>query len=184
MLPTIVSRENLQVLEQLVRQAAQLPRGEFWECGVYQGGTASIIQQLVPTRTLRLFDSFEGLPRESEWDNQHKQGDFNDVDLTRLQQYFQDKPLVHIHRGWIPQTFQGLEQCEIAFCHVDTDLYEGYLQILNWVWPRMVPGGIVKFDDYHAPSCLGARRAVDEWCQQHSVELLHSLPHGAWIVKR
>ena len=108
MLPTIVSRENLQVLEQLVRQAAQLPRGEFWECGVYQGGTASIIQQLVPTRTLRLFDSFEGLPRESEWDNQHKQGDFNDVDLTRLQQYFQDKPLVHIHRGWIPQTFQGL----------------------------------------------------------------------------
>ena len=27
MSPTIVSRENLQVLEQLVRQAAQLPRG-------------------------------------------------------------------------------------------------------------------------------------------------------------
>lgn len=186
MLPTILSKENEKALKIFLSQAVKLPTGEFWECGVYQGGSASYMHTVVPAdRQIRLFDSFEGLPEACEHDNYHKAGDFNDVDFQSIANYFSDKPNVEINKGWIPDTFAGKENCTLAFCHVDLDLYEGYLATLNFIWPRMVAGGIVAFDDYQAPTCLGARKAVDEFTSQHNISLHtdSNLPHAAWLIK-
>jgi O-methyltransferase len=186
MLPTILSRENITALNILLDNAVTLADGEFWECGVYNGGSASMIYDRMPKqRQLRLFDSFEGLPQESEHDNMHKAGDFNDANYDTVVEYFKDKPSVEINKGWIPDTFAGKDDCKIAFLHLDLDLYEGYLATLDFAWPKMVSGGIVAFDDYQAPSCLGARKAVDEFVATKGIKL-HTdvnLPHAAWIIK-
>lgn len=182
-----MSRENVLAFKTLLTSAINVTEGEFWECGVYQGGSASLMHSMIPTdRKIRLFDSFEGLPEACEHDNYHKRGDFNDVNLQTIMTYFSDKPNVEIRKGWIPDTFAGLEDCSITFCHLDLDLYEGYVATLNFVWPRLVKGGIIVFDDYQAPSCLGARLAVDQFIAANNIQLqteLINFPHAAWIIK-
>lgn len=186
MLSTILSNENVTALNILLDQAVNIVDGEIWECGVYRGGSASLIHsKFSKDRKIRLFDSFEGLPEACEHDNHHKKGDFNDVNFQSVVDYFNDKPNVEINKGWIPATFKGKESSKIAFLHLDLDLYEGYRDTLEFAWPKMVSGGIIAFDDYQAPSCLGARKAVDEFVAEHGITL-HTdanLPHAAWIIK-
>ena len=182
-LPSIVSTDRIDQLRMLLNGAVGLPTGEFWECGVYNGGTASIMVDMVPKdRTIKLFDSFEGLPVAHAHDNFHKQGDFNDVNYQGVVDYFANFDNVKINKGFIPDTFLGEEDSVIAFCHLDLDLYEGYKATLEFVWPRLVERGIIVFDDYHAPTCLGARLAVDEFILLHNIKL-ENINQAYWIVK-
>ena len=172
MLPTIVPAENLSLLQQLVRHAIKL-HGDYWECGVYNGGTASIIHSLIPEdRNLVLFDSFEGLPPETQYDNFHKKGDFNDVDYERVKDYFSNNNNVKIVKGFIPETFKNFTESKICFVHIDLDLYEGYKKTLEFVWPRLVPGGVIALDDYKTATCLGARKATDEFAEKFNIQIL------------
>ena len=45
--------------------------------------------------------------------------------------------------------------------HIDADFYESVRYSLEYWWPRISPGGYVKFDDYGA--FIGCNRAVDEF---------------------
>jgi O-methyltransferase len=69
---------------------------------------------------------------------------------------------VAFHVGFIPDTFAGLELARLAFAHVDVDLYQSALDCIEFVYPRLVPGGILVFDDYGFPSCTRAREATDQ----------------------
>jgi len=62
--------------------------------------------------------------------------------------------------------------------------YEGVSRdIADWV-PRVVPGGVVVFDDYHNPQA-GVRRAVDELLTSGSVRPeLHRAGVLVWAVRR
>jgi hypothetical protein len=86
--------------------------GEFAECGVFQGGTALLLSRLLKgtQKRLHLFDSFQGLPQLNALDKDvFKEGQYaGNIDAVRnlLSEFGED---VVIHRGWIPQTFAGLE---------------------------------------------------------------------------
>jgi O-methyltransferase len=79
-----------------------------------------------------------------------------------VRQLLGEHPAVHLHVGFIPQTFAGLELGPIAWAHVDLDLYDSIRDAVAYLYPRLVPGGYLIFDDYGFPSCAGARHAVDE----------------------
>jgi len=64
--------------------------------------------------------------------------------------------------GFIPDTFVGLEVSKLAFAHIDVDLYQSVIDSVAWVYPRLVPGGILVFDDYGNPSCVRAREATEK----------------------
>ena len=61
-----------------------------------------------------------------------------------------------------PQTFAGLELGQVAWVHVDLDIAEPIRDSIAYLYPRLVPGSFLIFDDYGFPSCPGERRAVDE----------------------
>jgi len=42
------------------------------------------------------------------------------------------------------------------------DIYQAVKDCIDWIYPRLVAGGFMIFDDYGFPSCPGERRAVDE----------------------
>ena len=126
--------------------------GEIWECGVYKGGTANALAGF--GRTLRLFDTFEGMPEVSEYDNFHRKGDFKAG--------VPDIPKAHIYKGFIPDTFLGLSGAEIGFAHIDVDIYQSVKDCIEFILPRLVKGGIMVFDDYGFKTCKGAKKAVDE----------------------
>lgn len=146
--------------------------GEVWETGVYQGGSATLLKGLIqescanhggsPT-TLRLFDSFEGLPETSHPLDLHHGGDFGDTGLEQVIETVGPEDWIDFRKGWIPETFAGLEDARIRFAHVDVDLYQPILDCCEFIYPRLVSGGIMVFDDYGLASCPGARAAVDEF---------------------
>jgi O-methyltransferase len=177
---TLISMGRLWALWSLVNQAKWLD-GEIWECGVYKGGSAALIRDAIRDRglTLRLFDTFTGIPCSDSRDNRHRPGDFGGVDVDAVKKLVSyDKVVMCV--GVIPETFKGLEDSVISFCHVDVDVYQSVKACCDFVWSRLVRGGIMVFDDYDAPSCSGARLAVDEFFEdKHISPIIIKDTHGS-----
>lgn len=137
--------------------AATTPAGCFVEIGVFRGGSAFCLWQIAEHqgRELHLFDTFTGIPVACEIDK-HRIGEFADVSLERVKAAI---PQAHFHVGMFPETLpDDLEN--IALVHVDCDQYETYCDCIDLLWPRMVPGAAMVFDDY--PFLESARKAVGE----------------------
>jgi O-methyltransferase len=160
---TLVDSARCFVLHSLARQARHLA-GEYWECGVYRGGTALLLGMVAEEvgRPLRLFDTFEGMPPADPQRDWHAAGDFSDTSeesVRRLVRY----PHAFVHKGRIPATFEGLESSVIALAHIDVDLYQSVLDCCSFIYPRLPASGFMLFDDYGWPTCVGARQAVDRF---------------------
>jgi O-methyltransferase len=146
--------DNFKVM---LNVASVTPPGKFVEIGVYQGGSAYVLDYLakVDSRELHLFDTFCGMPVKSDVDR-HEIGDFADTNAERVKQIIPD---AFFHIGMFPDTLPH-DLRGIAFAHVDCDQYESVKAACMHLPRRMVRGGIIYFDDY---GCLaGATQAVDE----------------------
>lgn len=163
---TVVSPDRCYMLYALARYASRLD-GDFAECGVYKGGTALLLSRILTSppakKDLFLFDSFEGLPDASAADNYYKGGEFSSTSAEDVASLLSGFKTAQIRKGWIPDTFKGLENNRFAFVHVDVDLYQSALDCCSFFWPRLVPGGVMLFDEYGFPSARGEKEAVDEW---------------------
>jgi len=162
---SLVGRPRCYVLYTLAKQALALP-GEIWECGVYKGGTAAMLAELAARNggnRLRLFDTFAGMPETDPRQDRHKAGDFSDTSLQSVQRTVGHPDITTFHEGYIPDTFVGLEDSRISFAHVDVDIYQSVLDCCRFIYPRLLPGGFMVFDDYGALSCSGAKVAIEEY---------------------
>ncbi len=164
---TLLSSDRCYVLYILALQALSL-RGDVWECGVYKGGTALLLAELiVSTRgaraQLHLFDTFKGMPETNKEKDLHQAGGFSDTSLSAVRKLVGQERIVHFHEGFIPDTFSGFENANIAFAHIDVDVYQSLKDCCEFIMPRLIKGGFVVIDDYGFPSCPGARMAVDEF---------------------
>jgi O-methyltransferase len=163
---SLVSPDRCHVLYTLLRQAISVP-GDIWECGVYKGGTAAMMAAMLnhyaPAKRLYLFDTFEGMPDTDAKKDWHKAGDFSDTSLEMVSAYVGREKQCVFRKGFIPDTFKGLEASTVAFAHIDVDIYKSIKDCLDFIWPRLSVGGFIIFDDYGFPTCPGARLAVDEF---------------------
>jgi O-methyltransferase len=164
---TLVSPDRLYILLSLAANAVQL-RGDFWECGVYKGGTARMLAEFLrrnahPGTKLHLFDTFAGMPETNGEVDVHKKGDFSDTSLAAVKQVVANQERVEFHPGWIPESFHGMPDRPIAMVHVDVDIYRSVWDCCEFIYPRLLVGGVMVFDDYGFPTCPGARKAVDEF---------------------
>ncbi len=161
---TLVSRDRCYVLWRTLRQSLALD-GELIECGVFRGGTA-LLEAAVALeaggRPLHLVDSFEGMPVTTEDVNRFTAGDFGATSLEEIRTALEPYPFARIHKGFIPEIFGELGVERLAWAHIDVNIYTAVRDCLDFVYPRLVPGGTVVIDDYGFPSCVGARRAVNE----------------------
>ncbi len=166
---------NSATLDALVAAASAVPPGCFVEVGVYQGGSAQRLAQVAQAqgRRLVLFDTFTGMPfRDAERDV-HREGDFADTSLEAVQALI---PQAECRAGVFPATLTPDVQ-GIAFAHVDCDQYASVRDCCTHLGPRMVPGGVMWFDD---PDVLpGAMQALRDCFgdrpRQHAC--------GKWLVE-
>jgi len=189
---TLVSADRCHVLATLASQAAGL-EGDWVEAGVYRGGTARLLVRLLDdvepggTTRLHLFDTFEGMPVTDADLDDHVEGDFADTSLEavrdRVVQVSSDPDRVTFHPGRIPETFAGLDDLRVALAHVDVDIHRSVADCCEFLYPRLVVGGFLVFDDYGFPSCPGARRAVDDFFNDKP-EVPLVLPTGQAVVFR
>ena len=161
-------RRILAVLE-LVRFAASHCDGELIEMGVYRGGSAAAIAWMLRhaglERTVHLLDTFGGMPPTTN-DDTHEEFDFSDTSAAvvseSLNRVVPGFPF-RFHPGLFSKTFHEVSQQHFCFAHIDADLYQSVREACEFAYPRMDAGGIMLFDDYAAPSCPGAMKAVDEF---------------------
>ena len=174
---SLVSDDRIWVLRSLLQQALALSsQSESLDCfelGVFRGGTAKMFARMILEHnalldvefpvTLRLFDTFDGMPETDSSRDYHNAGDFQNTNLDLVKKNVGEGDFIRYYPGFIPDTFTGLEGRNICFAHIDVDIYCSVLDSCHFVYDRLVSGGVIVFDDYGFPSCPGARMAVDEF---------------------
>lgn len=179
-LPSIIGPANLAALASLAQSA---PVGAFVEVGVYRGGSAEVLYKIAHDRdaTLHLFDTFIGTPIASvEQGDRHQVDDEFLITNTEFDNIIATMPNAELYVGTYPDTDPGDAALgPLAFVHCDCDQYASYRAVIDLMWPRVVLGGVLLFDDY--PYLLGARRAVEESFEKSELELT---PAGRFFVRK
>lgn len=186
-LESLVGTPRIEVIKSSVISTNSLP-GVCAEIGVYKGGTAQIIAENTQKK-LYLCDTFTGLPY---WDSAidgtaHKVGSFSEIteeEHGKFLFYISKKSNIHLCKGIFPEeTGKFLEDEIFSFVHLDVDSYLSYINCLNFFYTRIVPGGIIIFDDYNASTCPGAKAAVDEFFSGKPEKIIPTAECQAMIIK-
>lgn len=117
--------------------------GLYLEFGVGGGNSITDIAKKV-NFTVHGFDSFQGLPEP--WFDHLGKGRFS----TNLQIPCCPEN-VQLHTGWFDKTlpeFIKNYQGQIAFIHIDCDLYSSTKTIFDILGDRIVSGTVILFDEY------------------------------------
>jgi predicted O-methyltransferase YrrM len=169
---TICNLDALENLKLLLHKVKDID-GDVAEIGVYKGGSALEISKILTNDNIYLFDTFEGLPETNEYDNYHKKGDFNDVSYENILKLFENNNKIQIYKGVFPiENSEVLNNKKFKFVHLDVDIYDSYKNCLNFFHDKMAKGGIIVFDDYNASTCLGAKKAIDEFVLSKNLNLI------------
>jgi O-methyltransferase len=141
--------------------------GAFAELGVYKGETARMIHKMDESRTLHLFDTFEGFAKqdldiEANKDEKYATSNFADTNLIEVKKFIDANERVLFHPGFFPETTLNLQEEKFAFVHLDADLYQPTLAALTYFYPRLSPGGIIIVHDYNH-TWPGISKAIKEF---------------------
>lgn len=181
----IDERELSIILRELRRTVEANVPGDIVEFGCYVGTTSVPMGQYLQStsRTLYVYDSFEGLPEKRQEDEspagtQFIAGELHATKKELIRNFKQaGVPLPVITKGWFSDISPDQVPDSIAFAFLDGDYYDSVRYPLKLIWDRLAPGATVIIDDYANEALPGAAKAVDEWLLTHpaSCKIEHSL---------
>lgn len=167
-LHSVIPQNRLNFLVETCRQALMRCPGNVLEVGVYRGGSlsrlAQVVQEICPQYRAFGIDTFSGHPY-SDGHPVHPQGKYSDVDLSLLRASFDEQVYgswVELRMGRVEDILNRLSLRDIAFAHIDCDLYLPVRYCAERVPALMTEGGSLYFDDYGHDHCPGATKAVLE----------------------
>jgi O-methyltransferase len=187
---TLVDEYRCWELWTLVGELVDVP-GAIIEVGVWRGGsgalTAARAKELGIEDPVYLCDTWAGVVKAGEEDTYYSGGEHSDTSLETVRSLVERMDLTNVEllQGIFPDDTADKVNAElIRLCHIDVDVYQGASDILDWVWPRLSPGGVVVFDDYGSSATMGVARFVDEQRMQPDRLVVHNLNGHALIIKR
>ena len=163
--------------------------GDVVECGIGFGTSflclAWISHVGKKERTVWGFDSFEGFPEPSIFDQSPrnlKKGQWAVSDVKGIYDLLKGrmepsyvKENVNIVKGFFDKSLKEYKGESVVFLHLDVDLYASYKTTLEYFWPKMAKGGVVVFDEYKQSEVLinfpGAKKAIDEFFGEMKKEI-------------
>jgi hypothetical protein len=117
--------------------------GLFLEFGVFKGETINYIAKQTQSKIYG-FDSFDGLPEF--WRDGFEKGSFHLGHLPKVEKN------VSLVKGWFDQTLpkflENRVDEQVAFLHVDCDLYSSTKTIFECLHDRIKSGTVIVFDEY------------------------------------
>ena len=112
------------------------------------------------------------------------------ISIFDQDRFIPHKPRVVLVDGDIEETLPRFVRdnpgFRICLMHVDCDLYRPTRAALELLWPRVVTGGVVIFDDYGIRPWEGETTAVDEYFKGSGVVLRRfdwTMNPSAYVVK-
>lgn len=185
----------------LYRRVLELP-GAVVECGVFKGASLCVLAAyrslLEPAAGRRLvgFDTFGSFPETDHPGDAAMRARFVDeagdqsIGVEQLRRVLAGKGVddeVELVPGDVRETVPAW--CaqhpaeRVALINLDTDLAEPARVVIDHLWPRLVPGGILMFDDYGV--FPGETEAADALARREGL-VIERLPYRAtpaFVVK-
>lgn len=187
--------------------------GDIVELGVYRGVSLFSWAKFMEIRNMGDrhkkvigFDNFKGFGSLDEKDGAEspdvgkKESGFHSgvfeeplldaINIFDTDRFIPYKPRIVLVKGDILETVPDFVKSNpgmrIALLHFDVDLYKPTMIGLQHLWPLVVPGGVVLFDEYGIPPWEGESKAVDEFFEGEkiSIKRLDWCPNpGGYIIK-
>ncbi len=188
---TLVDKYRCYELWTLVEQTSKLDEGCLIEIGVWRGGTGALIAQQAKNcsinDTVYLCDTFKGVVKAGAEDKDYVGGEHSDTSRELVQNLISQNLKLEngkILEGIFPdETADVVESKMFRFCHIDVDVYQSAEDIVDWIWPKMVRGGIIVYDDYGFYTCDGIAKHVEAHISKKGRFVFQNLNGHAVIVK-
>lgn len=182
--------ERLYELWTLVEQIKNLD-GHIIEIGTWKGGSGAIIASQLkkynPNNTVYLCDTFDGVVKTGKKDTVYKDG-ARKASKETVHHLLQRLNLSNtkVLAGIFPEeTSHNIDQNDLfKLCHIDVDVYQSAKDIMDWVWPKIIVGGIVIFDDYGDTNCDGIITFVNEEKNKTDRLFIHNTNGHAIFIKK
>ena len=186
---TLVDRLRMHEIWVMVGQSAKLGDGNILEVGVWRGGTGLLIAEAMRhfgvCGTLYLADTFAGVVKAGVNDGSYTGGEHADTSLGYVEDLFKThRHDVRILTGIFPDETGHLFAGTIKLLHIDVDIYQSAREIVEWAFDRVVPGGIVIFDDYGFSTTDGIGRLCEEYESDDRFVFLSNVNGHAILIKR
>lgn len=171
---------------EIFRMIRDVP-GSIAELGVFRGETLLLWAKFLEifcmgdrTRTVYGFDHFEGLKDltpedgpenaamfEGAYDPRHDTQQLLElIALFDEDRFAPGKPRIRLVDGDVVSTLPHWAQqnpgVRLSLLHLDLDLYEPTKVALEVLYPRVVPGGVVVFDEFGFENFPGESRAFED----------------------
>jgi O-methyltransferase len=187
---TLVDKLRCYELWKLVEQCSKLDSGHIMEIGVWRGGTGVLIARQAKNSKIKesvfLCDTFKGVVKAGLNDATYEGGEHADTGKEMVEKLLSENRLdnVEILEGIFPeQTATNVENLKFRFVHIDVDVYQSAKDVNEWIWNRLLPGGVIVYDDYGFASCDGITKYVEEQTGMDDRIIIHNLNGHAIVVK-
>ncbi len=174
-----------------LRQQKQVYKGDglFYvaEAGSYRGRGLLAMLQAAASIDVKVhitgLDSFEGFPPFSGRDVAEappgaswlKNRVFADTTRREVEAFIgpDHAGSYALVEGYFNQSLPTLPERKYLFVMIDCDLYSSHLECMGYFYERLLPGGVMFFDDYHSAHYPMAKSAIDEFMADKSENLFH-----------
>lgn len=192
------SRASLEQVYNLAKKVQGL-RGDLVECGIAMGSGIAAMKRACPEKTVWGYDSFQGIHRAGPNDTEqpgigpipsdavlisndlvpsgvtvHPRAQVEEI-LSCLGFKYDDFILVE---GWVQETLPMIQPKQIALLRLDMDLYDPTLCALEYLWPKLVKGGVLLVDD---GNLSGVMKACEDYLGE--VNWIRNGENPVYIIK-
>lgn len=169
-----------------IAQQLQEANGDILEVGVWRGGTAGILACANKSGKGSLYfaDTFKGVVKAGPQDTLYKGGEHANTSVEIVVQLL-DRLKVKDYRfltGIFPDDFKNFPSAAIKICHIDVDTYLSAKEVVDFIWPKLVTGGMIIFDDYGFFGCEGVTRYVNK-LKLPGARFVYNLNGHALLIK-
>jgi O-methyltransferase len=184
---SMISDDQLFDLIQYIRLTKDIP-GDVVEFGSLYGGSGAVIAEALNffgKKPLWLFDSFSGIPKsryglDHRWNNE-----FSDNSFAEVRNAFADLDHVKVIAGNLVETHKLIEN-PVSFGYIASDTLESGELLLNFLWPKLSPGGIIAICDYGSfPNCIPLTMFADYYFEDKAdAFIFFPAKLGIFILKK
>lgn len=185
---SMISDSQLFDLIQFIDKTKDVP-GDVLEYGSLHGGSGAVISEAVKffgEKPVWLFDTFDGIPDSKYGLDYHWNGSFSDNSFSQVRDAFSDMKNVTVVKGNICDTYNTVTDNPISFGYLASDTLESGEILMNYMWPRLSPGGIIAVCDYGSfPNAIPLTVYMDEFIRGISSEafIFRADKFGIYIMK-
>lgn len=175
--PSIINSDQIKYIVTYLANCIGHLEGDVVELGCYVGETSKYISKTIEeskaNKTFTVFDSFEGLPDLSKYEEGTgwKPRTLNTTEEILKANFELNKvPLPIIYKSWFKDIVDEQLPDKICFAFLDGDFYTSIYDSLNKVYDKVVDGGYILVHDYKRADLPGVQAAIQDFFRERNLE--------------